>query len=393
MTAPESEYSAIIVGAGCAGGVVAREFAEHAGRKVLILERRPHIAGNCYDAYDKAGVLIHEYGPHIFHTSSKRVFDYLSRFTEWLDYQHCVVGNIYGKIVPIPFNLNSLHTQFDPEKAARLEQKLISTYGLEKKVPILELRNSSDPEINELAEYVYQNVFLKYTMKQWGKKPDEIDPAVTGRVPVFISRDNRYFQDPYQGMPTLGYTKLFEKLLEHPNITLQLGVDAKEVLTVVDDKEILYKGKKFGGVVIFTGQVDEFFDLRFGRLPYRTLDFAFETHNADFYQPGAVVNYTVDQDFTRITEFKRMTLQVIPGKTTIVKEFSKAYEGGEQVPYYTIANPESLAMYGQYQSLANGIPGLYLLGRLAEFKYYNMDAIVERALVLADQLLGKEIVG
>jgi UDP-galactopyranose mutase len=294
---------------------------------------------------------------------------------------------VYGHIIPIPFNLNSLHAQFDSEKADRLEQKLIATFGAEKKVPILELRNVADPEINELAEYVYQNVFLKYTMKQWGKTPDEIDPAVTGRVPVFISRDNRYFQDPYQGMPTLGYTKLFERLLEHPNIAVELGIDAKSLLTVVDDKTVLFKGRPFTGVIVFTGQVDEFFDLRFGRLPYRTLDFAFETHDVDFYQTAAVVNFTVDQDFTRITEFKHMTRQVLPGKTTVVKEYSKAYEGGDQVPYYTIANPESLAMYAKYKQLAAAIPGFYLLGRLAEFKYYNIDAIVERALVLADQLL------
>jgi UDP-galactopyranose mutase len=383
-----SRPDVLIIGAGFAGSVVARELAERANKKVLIIEQRSHIGGNCYDVKDAAGVLIHQYGPHIFHTIHKHVYDYLSRFTEWLDYQHCVLGNIYGRIVPIPFNLNTLHIEFDEVKATRLEKKLIDLYGAESKVPILELRKASDPEINELAEYVYQNVFLKYTMKQWGKQPHEIDPAVTGRVPVFISRDNRYFQDPYQGMPTLGYTPLFEKLVDHPNITIRLNTLSQDVVKVLNNT-IQFEGEPFTGIVVFTGQLDEFFDLRFDRLPYRTLDFALETHDVDLYQQGAVVNYTVDQDFTRITEFKHMTQQVLPGKTTIVKEFSKAYEGGGQIPYYSISNPESLAQYEKYMALARAIPNFHVLGRLAEFKYYNMDAIVDRALALAGQLIGQ----
>jgi UDP-galactopyranose mutase len=386
MAAPAPDV--LVVGVGFAGAVVARELAERGGKKVLVLEKRSHVGGNCYDCYDQAGVLIHQYGPHIFHTSFKRVFDYLSRFTEWLDYQHRVLGNIYGKIVPIPFNLNSLHIQFDAEKATRLEQKLVTKFGMERKVPILELRNTDDDEIKALAEHVYENIFLRYTMKQWGKQPHEIDPTVTGRVPVFISRDNRYFQDPWQGMPRDGYTKIFERLLDHPNIEVILNCDAKTRVTVADD-HIALDGRRFAGIVVFTGQVDEFYDLRFGRLPYRTLDLAFETHDVDFFQVGAVVNYTVDQDFTRITEFKHMTAQVLPGKTTIVREYAKEYEGGDQIPYYTVANPDSLATHAKYAELAAKIPGFYLLGRLAEFKYYNIDGIVERALALADSIIQK----
>jgi UDP-galactopyranose mutase len=378
----------LVVGCGFAGAVAARELAERANKRVLVLEKRSHVGGNCYDVHDHAGVLVHQYGPHIFHTSFKRVFDYLSRFTEWIDYQHRVVGNIYGTIVPIPFNLNSLHIHFDAEKADRLEQKLVEKFGMGRKVPILELRNTDDDEIKALAEHVYENIFLKYTMKQWGKQPHEIDPAVTGRVPVFISRDNRYFQDPWQGMPKEGYTKVFERLLDHPNIEVVLNCDAKTRVTVADD-HLELDGRRFAGTVVFTGQVDEFYDLRFGRLPYRTLDLAFETHDVDYYQVGAVVNYTVDQDFTRITEFKHMTTQILPGKTTIVKEYAKSYEGGDQVPYYTVSNPDSLATYAKYVELASRIPDFYLLGRLAEFKYYNIDGIVERALALSDRIIQK----
>ena len=381
-------HDVLIVGAGYAGAVAARELAERGGKRVLIIEKHNHIGGNCYDCLDAAGVLIHQYGPHIFHTSNKRAYDYLSRFTEWLEYQHCVIANVYGKIIPVPFNLNSLHIVFDEEKATKLEKKLVDAYGMEAKVPILELRKSDDPEINELADYVYENVFLKYTMKQWGKQPHEIDPNVTARVPVFVSRDNRYFQDPYQGMPKDGYTKIFEKILDHPNIEVRLNTDARKVVDLSGDV-VKFEGKEFHGICILTGQVDELFHLKFGRLPYRTLDFRFETHNVDYFQEGAVVNYTVDQPFTRITEFKYMTQQKIPGVTTIVKEFSKEYTGNDEIPYYTVSNPESLALYGKYVELAKKLPAVYLLGRLAEFKYYNMDGIVGRALEMADEILAK----
>ena len=224
-------------------------------------------------------------------------------------------------------------------------------------------------------------------MKQWGKKPNEIDPAVTGRVPVFISRDDGYFQDPYQGMPLNGYTPLAKNIADHPNITIRYETDCRKVLKI-DGSKVEFEGKPYSGILIFTGQVDELFDRCYGMLPYRTLDFAFETHDVTFYQQNSVVNYTVDQDFTRITEFKYLTGQDVPNKTTIVKEFSRQYEGKEgEIPYYTVANPESLQMYQKYVDLASKVPKLYLLGRLAEFKYYNIDAIVGKALELADRIL------
>ena len=387
-----NKYDAIIVGAGFAGAVCARELAERGGKRVLVLERRSHIGGNAYDCADGAGVLIHQYGPHIFHTNSARVFDYLSRFTAWRDYQHRVIANIPapdgGRMTyPVPFNLTSLETAYGPEEGARLGEKLMAAYGAEKKVTILELRQNPDREIAALADYVYEHVFVHYTMKQWGQKPEEIDPNTTARVPVFLSRDDRYFQDTYQGMPLEGYTALFERLLDHPGIEVRLGADALASLKV-EEGRITFEGEDFGGTVIYTGQADELFSFRFGPLPYRTLDFRFETLSQDDFQGYGTVNYTVDEDFTRITEFKHLTGQTLEGVTTIVKEYSRAYTGAAgETPYYAIINDENNALYGRYRALSDAIPNLHLLGRLAEYKYYNMDAIVDRALSLSDELL------
>lgn len=380
-----SRFDAVVIGAGFAGATVARQLAE-AGMAVLVIEGRGHVGGNAYDCTDEAGVLIHKYGPHIFHTQHKRVFDFLSRFTAWREYQHRVVANVYGQLMPVPFNLTSLDIAFEG-RAAALAQKLEKTYGAERKVTILELRQSKDPELAELADYVYENIFKTYTMKQWDQKPEDIDPNTTARVPVFISRDDRYFQDPYQGMPQDGYTALFEKLLDHENIELRLNTDAQEVLTLTQVGTTLVDGEAFKGPIIYTGAVDDLFERRFGRLPYRTLDFVFETLPMEWYQTHGTVNYTVDQPFTRITEFKHLTGQELPKKTTIMKEFSKAYTGEEgQIPYYAIINPENKALYQRYADLAGEYKNLYLLGRLAEYQYYNMDAIVLRALELADQI-------
>ena len=387
-----ASFDVLAVGAGYAGAVAARALAEQ-GKRVLVLERRPHIGGNAYDRLDDAGVLIHQYGPHIFHTNNKEVFDWLSRFTRWRDYQHRVVANIPdekgGRMTyPVPFNLTSLETAFGEEEGRRLGRKLIAAYGAEKKVTILELRQNEDPEIAALADYVYEHVFVHYTMKQWGQKPEDIDPNTTARVPVFLSRDDRYFQDTYQGMPLEGYTPMFEKMLDHPHITVELGVDALDRLDL-SGEQIKVDGEPFSGPVIYTGQADELFGFKYGPLPYRTLDFRFETLERDDFQNGyGTVNYTVDQDYTRITEFKHLTGQQISGRTTIVKEYSKAYSGvfGE-TPYYAIINPENNALYEQYKALGARFPNLYLLGRLAEYKYYNMDAIADRALKLAEMLV------
>lgn len=381
------KYDAIIIGAGLAGATVANRLAEN-NKSVLIIEKRNHIGGNAYDLPDEAGVLIHQYGPHIFHTNNKEVYEYLSRFTQWHTYQHKVVADLKDKEIPVPFNLNSLYCVYDQEKAERVEKKLVDTYGMEQKVTILDLKKNEDPELKELAQFVYDNVFVYYTMKQWDKSPEEIDPNTTARVPVFISRDDRYFQDEFQGMPKDGYTKIFENMLDNSNIEIRLDTDAKDVLEFADDS-ILFEGEKFDGKVIFTGAIDNLFDCCFGRLPYRTLDFVFETFDKDYVQSHGTVNYTISEDYTRITEFKHMTGQVLAGKTTTCKEYSKAYTGSEaETPYYAIINEENNELYNKYKEKCSKYENMHLLGRLAEYKYYNMDAIVERALELSEQLLG-----
>ena len=377
-------FDSVIIGAGVAGCVAARHLAE-SGRKVLVLEQRDHIGGNCYDEKDEHGILIHKYGPHIFHTKEQKAYDYLSRFTDWYAFGHEVVANVHGKLIPVPFNLNTLHMVYEQEKADALEKKLIDAFGLESRVPILKLREHEDPEIREIADYVYENIFLHYTMKQWGQTPEQIDPAVTGRVPVLISHDNRYFQEPWQGMPLDGYTPMFEKMLDHANITVEIGVDARSRVTF-SEGSVSLDGQAFTGDVIYTGPLDELFDCRFGRLPYRSLRFDFEYYDKPDYQGHSVVNYTVSEDFTRITEFKYLTGQKAEG-TTIVKEYPFAYTGAAgEIPYYSIANAANQKLYEQYRGLVEHIPNVWLLGRLAEYKYYNIDAMVLKALELTDKI-------
>lgn len=377
-------FDSVIIGAGVAGCVAARDLAE-SGRKVLVLEQRDHIGGNCYDEKDEHGILIHKYGPHIFHTKEQKAYDYLSRFTDWYAFGHEVVANVHGKLIPVPFNLNTLHMVYEQEKADALEKKLIDAFGLESRVPILKLREHEDPEIREIADYVYENIFLHYTMKQWGQTPEQIDPAVTGRVPVLISHDNRYFQEPWQGMPLHGYTLMFEKMLDHENITVEIGVDARSRVTF-SEGSVSLDGQAFTDDMIYTGPLDELFDCRFGRLPYRSLRFDFEYYDKPDYQGHSVVNYTVSEDFTRITEFKYLTGQQAEG-TTIVKEYPFAYTGAEgEIPYYSIANEANQKLYEQYRGLVEHIPNVWLLGRLAEYKYYNIDAMVLKALELTDKI-------
>ncbi len=393
------KYDIWIAGAGYAGAVCARALAEK-GKRVLLLERRDHIAGNAYDRYDEAGVLIHQYGPHIFHTNDREVFDFLSRFTDWLPYRHRVIANLprdnpeavpahkrtNGRFCfPVPYNLDSLENAFGQKEGKRLGEKLLAAYPAQSQVTILELRKNPDRSIAAIADYVYEHVFVHYTMKQWGQKPEEIDPATTARVPVRLSRDDRYFQDAYQGMPKNGYTALFQKMLDHPNIEVLLNTDVRQYLSL-EEYDIFFRetGTPLPCPLIYTGPLDEFFGLRYGRLPYRTLDFRFETLPQDFFQTHGTVNYTVDEDFTRITEFKHLTGQELPGVTTIVKEYSRAYTGdARETPYYAVINRSSNALYAKYKAAADKLAGrLYPLGRLAEYKYYNMDAIAGRALRL-----------
>ena len=389
-----ADYDAVVVGSGFAGGVVARELAERNDQRILVIEKRSHIAGNMYDEYDKGGVLIHRYGPHIFHTNDKRVFDYVNRFTDWRDYQHEVLADWYGTYMPVPFNKNSMEIAFGKEKAVNLIDKLIDAFGDERKVTINELRSMEDPDLSEIADFIYQNVFLCYTQKQWGLRPEEVDPSVTARVPVFVSRDNRYFQDEYQGLPAQGYTALFNNLLSHKNIDICLSTDAESVFDLEFSAdgiespltEIRIKDVGFTKPIIYTGPLDELFLSRFGRLPYRSLDFVYETYDKEFVMPCGTVNYTVTEDFTRITEFKYLSGQTHE-KTTIMKEYPHSYDDPKkQIPYYAIINEENNNHYERYRCLTKSLSNFYPLGRLAEYRYYNMDVIIGRALALADQL-------
>ena len=380
-------YDCIIIGSGVAGAAAARILAEEQDKKVLVLEKKNHIGGNCYDGPDDYGILVHWYGPHIFHTGNEEVYQWFSRFTDWYLFGHEVVARVGDKLLPVPFNLNTLKMVYGEEKAAVLEKKLVDTFGFGARVPILKLREQQDEELRAIADFVYENVFLRYTMKQWGQTPEEIDPAVTGRVPVVISRDNRYFGDKYQGMPLDGFTPMFEKILDHPNIEVRTNTNAKDVLVISEeDGKVLFEGQEFPGTVIYTGPVDELFDCRFGRLPYRTLRFDFEHYDRPDYQGHSVVNYTVSEDYTRITEFKYLTGQKAD-TTTIVKEYPFAYTGAEgEIPYYAIMNEENNALYQRYAELTAKLPDFHLLGRLAEYKYYNIDAMAAKAIALARSL-------
>jgi len=378
-------FEYIIVGSGFAGSVIAERIANVLNQKVLIIEKRNHIGGNCYDYKDENNIIVHEYGPHIFHTDYKEVFDYLSNFTDWHNYQHRVLAFVDGKKVPLPFNLNSIYEVFPQEFAKRLEVRLIEKYGYGTKIPILELLKEEDQDLKFLANYVYEKIYKNYTMKQWGLKPEEISPQVTARVPIYVSRDNRYFTDKYQVIPKDGYTKIFERMLNHPNIKIMLNTDFKEVISIdFENKKIYFLGQEFKGKLIFTGMIDELFNFKYGFLPYRSLDLRFETIEQEYYQEAPVVNYPNDYDFTRITEFKHIH-PVKSDKTTILKEYPKAYQPNVDIPYYPVFTKENQELYNKYKEEADKFENLILVGRLAEYRYYDMDDVVKRALEVFEE--------
>ncbi|MBQ7184844.1 MAG: UDP-galactopyranose mutase [Clostridia bacterium] len=376
----------IIVGAGIAGCTAARLLAE-SGRKVEVWEKRSHVAGNAYDCLNSQGILIHRYGPHIFHTKLKEVYDLLSRFTDWYPLEHRVLARVGDKMLPVPFNLISLEKLFSPAKAARLKDKLIAVYGEGARVPVLDLMRSEDRSLKALGETVYRIIFRIYTTKQWGTDPKHVDENTLKRVPVLVSRDTRYFQDPYQGMPLQGYTALCEKMLDHPGIALSLDTDAFGRIAFREGR-LTVDGEPAGEDtrVIFTGPLDALCGYAYGPLPYRTLDFVFTELDEDRFQEAGVVNYTVDQPFTRITEFKTLTGQTVPGKTCIMREYSRDQVRGDE-PYYPIAGPESAEKYRLYREMLprEVIP----LGRLAEYRYYNMDQVVLQAMKTCEDLIGR----
>jgi UDP-galactopyranose mutase len=361
-------FDYLIVGAGFAGSVLAERLARGSGKQVLLVDRRPHIGGNAYDHYDEHGLLVHKYGPHIFHTNSRDVFDYLSRFTAWRPYQHRVQAWVDGQLLPIPVNLDTVN---------RLYGMSLTSFELEaffQRVaePREQIRTSEDVIVSKLGRDLYEKFFRNYTRKQWGMDPSELDAQVTARIPVRTNRDDRYFTDAYQAMPKAGYTRMFENMLDDSRIKLMLNTDYRELDGAVPYRELIY-----------TGPVDEFFDYRYGELPYRSLSFRFETLDQSQAQDVAVINYPNDQPYTRVTEFKHVTGQVHP-KTSLVYEFP----GDQGDPYYPVPRPANTQLYKKYEELARQTPGVWFVGRLATYKYYNMDQVTAQALSVYRKIAG-----
>jgi UDP-galactopyranose mutase len=364
-------YDYFIVGAGYAGSVLAERLARDAGKKVLICDRRPHVAGNAYDHYDEAGVLIHKYGPHIFHTNSKEIFDYLSQFTEWRPYEHRVRAFVDGQLLPIPINLDTINRLY----GLNLDSAGLEKFFAEKREHVENISTSEDVVVNTVGRELYEKFFRGYTRKQWGLDPSELSSQVTARIPTRTNQDDRYFTDAHQAMPLHGFTRMFENMLDHENITIQLGVDYREIKDSVPYQNMIY-----------TGPIDEFFDYRYGKLPYRSLEFRHETHDTPLFQDAPVVNYPDENvPHTRITEFKYLTGQEHE-KTSIVYEYPQA----EGDPYYPIPRPQNAELNAKYQALVNDTPGLYFVGRLASYRYYNMDQVVGQALTLYKKIRSKE---
>ncbi len=360
----------LVVGCGLSGAVIARLLADD-GERVLVIDRKSHIAGNIYDYVDENGICIHKYGSHIFHTNNENVWNFIKKFADFNTYMHKVFAIIDGIETTIPFNFNTLYDVFPKSLAERLEKKLLEKFTYNTKISILDFKNQEDSDLKFLAEYIYEKVFLHYTSKQWNKGPSEIDGSVTARVPVYISKDSRYFQDKYQGIPLCGYTKMVENILNHPNIKVKLN-------TKYDNKHFSeYKR------IFCTASIDEFFNYKHGVLPYRSVNFKFETHNREFYQNNAVVNYPCNYDFTRIHEYKYY-LNDKSEKTVIAKEYSEAFEDGKNERYYPIQSEENLSLYEKYKKDASS--NTYFLGRLGDYKYYDMDKAIERALKLFEEI-------
>lgn len=357
----------LIVGAGLSGSILAERIATQLNKKVLIIDKRNHIAGNIYDFIDKNGVMVHQYGPHAFHTNDKEVWNYLSQFTKWHPYEHRVRVMIKGVEATLPFNLNTIEELFPKEEAIKYKEALISTFGYNKKIPILKLLETSNKTLQFLGQYVYDNIYVGYTSKQWGVKPELLDSAVTARVPIYISYDNRYFQDIYQAIPKNGYTTMIKNMLAHENISLKLNTLFEDINKLSFEK------------IIFTGMIDEYYKYRFGKLPYRSLFFDFQSLSKPYYQSLAQINYPNEHRFTRITEFKHFLNQKTDN-TTIAKEYPQSYIEGENEPYYPIPSTNNHALYEKYEQLTALEKNTLFVGRLANYKYINMDEAVKNAL-------------
>lgn len=359
-------FDYLIVGAGFAGSVLAERLANVLGQRVLIVDKRPHIGGNAYDRYDDHGVLIHPYGPHIFHTNSEDIFDYLSKFTEWRPYQHRVLASVDGQMVPMPINLDTINKLYGLSLTSFEVEKFFESVAEKKD----EIRTSEDVVVSKVGRELYNKFFRGYTRKQWGLDPSELDASVTARVPTRTNRDDRYFADKFQAMPRHGYTRMFEKMLNHPNIKVLLNTDYRDIVDVIPWKHMVY-----------SGPVDAFFDHKYGKLPYRSLRFEHVHVAKEQFQPVGTVNYPNDYGYTRISEFKHITGQGHAG-TSVVYEYPCA----EGDPYYPVPRPENAELYRKYEAEAEATPNVTFVGRLATYRYYNMDQVVGQALTAFKRL-------
>jgi UDP-galactopyranose mutase len=350
----------LVVGAGFAGSVLAERLASQRGESVLVVDRRPHIGGNAYDRHDEAGLLIHQYGPHIFHTNAVSIFEHLSRFTQWRPYEHRVLAQVDGQLLPIPINLDTVNRLYGLD----LKEDEIEAFFASRAEPVEEIRTSEDVVVSRVGRDLYEKFFRGYTRKQWGLDPSELDKSVTARVPTRTNRDDRYFGDSFQAMPLHGYTRMFERMLDHPNIALLLQADYRDIRDVIPHRRL-----------IFTGPIDEYFGYRYGKLPYRSLQFEHVTLEEEWHQPVAVVNYPQTEAHTRVTEYKHLTGQQHP-RTSITYEYPS--DTGD--PYYPIPKAENQDLYKKYERLALATPDVWFVGRLATYRYYNMDQVVGQAL-------------
>ncbi len=364
-------FDFLIVGCGLAGSVMAERLASQQNKKVLIIDKRSHIGGNCYDYYDNGGVLVHKYGPHYFRTNLKHVFDYLSKFTEWHYFYYKIRVMVDGRLVPLPINLDTVNEIY----GYNFSSEELKAFYNKHKSEIKNIDNSEDVIISKVGKELYEKIYKSYTIKQWGLEPKDLDASVCARIPVRYNRDERYFTDKYQAMPKRGYHKMFENMLNHPNIYLMLQTEFRDV-----EKEIKYRK------LIWTGPIDAFFDYQYGKLPYRSLRFEHETLDMGFYQPVVQVNYPTDYDYTRIVEIKHATGQIHP-KTTIARE----YPMDEGEPFYPIPRPENYQKYLNYENEAAKIKNVYFVGRLAQYKYLNMDQVIDLSLKLFQEIKEKKI--
>ena len=375
-----STYDAIVVGCGLSGAVIARHLADK-NHRVLIIEKRNHIGGNMYDFKDDNGILVHKYGPHTFHTKKKELFDFMKKYGEWDEYKLTCGAVIDGKYTPTPFNYQTIDDFFDEDKAVEIKKAIEQYYPQQSFATVVELLNHENDFIREYAEFLFEKDYSLYTAKQWGVSPKEIDPSVLKRVPVRFNYEIGYFDDEFQVMPKYSYVDFFEKLLDDEKISVELDSDALNRISLDDNDNVYFEDDIFEGLVVYTGAIDQLFNYRYGKLPYRSLRFEWHTEDKKSFQDAPVVAYPQADGYTRITEYTKLPVQNVGEKTTYAVEYSLPSEGdGANEPYYPVLTQESVKLYDKYFDEASKYKNLVLCGRLADFKYYNMDQALEKAL-------------